>query len=74
MLETKSKKFSFSTYDWYGALRGMSLFFLAGLFTNIGAVEAQLNEWGVTAFFGTMILWAITDLARRFLRDYSAEK
>ncbi len=71
---TKSKSFSFSTYDWFGTMRGFGLFFLAGMVANIGAVEAQLNDMGVTAFLGTMILWAIADLGRRFLRDYTIEK
>ena len=74
MLETKSSKFSFSLYDWWGAFRGFALFMLSGLVANIGAVELQLNEWGVSAFFGTMVIWGIIDLGRRFLRDYNAEK
>ena len=74
MLEKKSTKFSFSVYDWYGSARGLGLFILSGLVTNIGGVETQLNEWGVSTFLGTMILWAIVDLGRRFLRDYKEEK
>jgi hypothetical protein len=73
-LSTKSKAFSFSTYDWYGSFRGTGLFILAALVSNIGAVESQLSEWAVSSFVATLVLWAIADLGRRFLRDYSAEK
>ena len=72
-LGIKSTKGSLSTYDWYGSLRGVGLFVLAGLATNIGIIETLLNDLGISSFFVTLILWGIVDLARRFIRDYSRE-
>lgn len=72
MFDNYSKSLSLSGYDVWGMLRGIGLFALAGLIVNIDGLREQLTVWGVSPFAAQMIIWAVVDLGRRFLRDYSA--
>lgn len=72
-LKVRSGARTLSAYDWYSTFRGTALFIIAGLVANIGAVEAQLSEWNINNLTATLILWAIVELSRKFLKDYRKE-
>lgn len=71
MFKNKSEGYAFSTYDWWGAVRGVLIFLLVGIVVNIDAFETLLNGFNINPFFGTMIIWGVVDLARRFATDYT---
>lgn len=74
MFEKRSSSFSLSAYDWWAPLRGVLLFLLAGLVMNIETVNSILASWNVPETFGTLIVWYLLDLARRYMREYRPEE
>lgn len=71
MFEKRSGSFSFSNYDWWGVGRGLLLFIISGLVVNIDAFTQWLAGLSISPFVGTMIVWGVVDLGRRFSTDYT---
>ena len=66
-----STKFSLSTYDWYATVRNIALFVLSALIANLDIIQTQLKDWNVAPIWVALIVYALVDLGRRFIRDYS---
>lgn len=71
MLNTKSPKLALSKYDFYSVARDVVLMGLAFAVTHADMIESKLEELGTDALVIAFVLFAIVELGRKFVKDYT---
>ena len=72
MFNYRSGAWQLSSYDFWAPLRGILLFFLAGLLVNLDAVREILGTWGIAPIYANLVVWYLVDLGRRYVVDYKS--